>query len=353
MTDTVAGERPVTGAADTGPAGAPARRSGGRRRLLLAGSVAVVVAALAWVPLPLAELAPGPAVDVSPLVSLGAPTHGINGRLLLTTVSVSHPSAARALVAWLSAHHEVVSQVDIVPSGVSERQYEAALLQQFDDSARIAAAVGLSAAGYPSAVTGGGARIIEVARGGPADGILAAGDVVTAIDGRPVHTAADLGSALGGAVDGRTITLTVDRSGRTLALPVTPRYLEDLGRPGLGVALDSVAPVVTLPFPVSVNSDHIGGPSAGLMMALTVYDLATDRDLARGRTVAGTGTLDGAGTVGPIGGIADKVVGARTAGATVFLAPAAQAAEARSAAGPGMTVIGVTTFADAVAALTR
>ena len=352
MTDTVTGERRLVDA-HTGSAEVPERRSGGRRRLLLAGSVVVVVAALAWVPLPLAELAPGPAVDVAPLVTLGGPTHAVNGRLLLTTVAVSHPSAARALVAWLSAHHEVVTQVDVVPSGVTEQDWEAALRRQFDDSARIAAAVGLSAAGYPAAVTGGGARIVEIARGGPADGTLEAGDVVTAVDGRPVHVAADLGAALAGVADGHTVTLTVARTGRTLEVPVTARYLEDLGRPGLGVALDSVAPVVTLPFPVSVNNDRIGGPSAGLMLALTVYDLATDHDLARGRAVAGTGTLDGASTVGPIGGIADKVVGARKAGATVFLAPAAQAAEARAAAGPGMTVIGVTTFADAVDALTR
>ena len=129
------------------------------------------------------------------------------------------------------------------------------------------------------------------------------------------------------------------------------RRVSSIGRPALGVALQSVDPKIDLPFAVKVNQGDIGGPSAGLMLALSVYDLASATDLARGRVIAGTGTIDLDGRVGEIGGIAEKVVGARRAGAVLFLAPATQAGDARKAAGGRIRVVAVKTFQDAVDAL--
>ena len=113
----------------------------------------------------------------------------------------------------------------------------------------------------------------------------------------------------------------------------------------------SLAPRVDLPFDVRVNVSDVGGPSAGLMVALATYQLATTTDLVHGRVVAGTGTIDLAGNVGPIGGIGEKVAGAERDGATLFLAPAEEAGNARAAAGSHLKVVAVRTFADALAAL--
>ena len=105
------------------------------------------------------------------------------------------------------------------------------------------------------------------------------------------------------------------------------------------------------PFPVSIDSGDIGGPSAGLMWALGLYELMTPGDLTGGRTIAGTGTIDLRGHVGPIGGIRDKVVAAQHAGASIFLAPADDMAELDGVDTGAMRVISVATFADALQAL--
>ena len=105
------------------------------------------------------------------------------------------------------------------------------------------------------------------------------------------------------------------------------------------------------PFPISIDSGDIGGPSAGLMWALGLYELMTPGDLTGGRTIAGTGTIDLRGHVGPIGGIRDKVVAAEHAGATIFLAPAEDMNELAAVDTGAMKVISVATFGDALQAL--
>lgn len=126
------------------------------------------------------------------------------------------------------------------------------------------------------------------------------------------------------------------------------------GRPILGIEVRTVDPQIDLPVPVDVESGRIGGPSAGLMIAVTVYDkVDAEVDLAAGRTVAGTGSVDRDGTVGPIGGIRQKVIAADRRDVDVFLAPEMQFKQARSGLAPGSTmrVLSVGSFDDAVAAL--
>jgi PDZ domain-containing protein len=200
-------------------------------------------------------------------------------------------------------------------------------------------------------VSGGGARVVGVIAGSPADGLLREGDVIIAIDGHPVRTASDVAGATARAVPGQAVMVTFQRGNERATATVRLGKVSRLERPALGVALESVDPQIQLPFPVMVDQGDVGGPSAGLMMALTVYDLADPGDLAQGRTIAGTGTIDLAGNVGPVGGVREKVAAARRAKATVFLVPADEAREARDAAGNTLAVKPVRTFAEAVDAL--
>jgi PDZ domain-containing protein len=321
-----------------------------RKAILLSG-LAILIAAALVVPLPVVELSPGPAVDVPPLVRVDRPTRAVKGRLLLLTVEVSQPSAAGLLRALVTPHHELVPGQEVIPPGVDPRTFERAERRVFDESARQAAAVALQAAGLPVRVTGGGVDVAAVIPGGPSDGVLEAGDVITAVDGRATHLVADVAADSAQVPAGQSVTLEVKRHHTLRKLVVTLEPVGSLGRAGLGVAIRTLDPKIALPFPVRVDAGDIGGPSAGLMMALSGYDLVGPTDLTRGRVVAGTGTIDVAGNVGPIGGIAEKVVAAQRAGATVFLAPASQAAAARAAAAPGLRVVPIRTFADAVTAL--
>jgi PDZ domain-containing protein len=123
----------------------------------------------------------------------------------------------------------------------------------------------------------------------------------------------------------------------------------DDGRTVLGIVLGVD---YKLPFTVKIDVGNVGGPSAGLMFSLGIYDKLTDGALTGGSVIAGTGTIDDKGSVGPIGGIAQKMVGAREGGATFFLAPADNCAEAAGREPSGLQVIKVSSFDDALAAVT-
>jgi PDZ domain-containing protein len=118
----------------------------------------------------------------------------------------------------------------------------------------------------------------------------------------------------------------------TVTVPLLPPA-EPEQPPRIGILLEDAGFETKLPFPVGINPQKIvGGPSAGLMFTLTVYDMVTAQDLTGGRIIAGTGTINPDGTVGPIGGVQQKVAGAELAGAEYFLAPSENFDDARAVA---------------------
>lgn len=339
------------GRAEPGPPGRAARR-GVARLALLGASLGVVAAAVATVPMPVVDMAPGPALDVPSMLTSAGPVHPVAGRLLLTSVSVSEPSAAGVVGALFSSDHDLAWSTSLVPAGITPEEWSAAQVQVFRDSVQLAAAVALRAAGYPVQVQGGGAVVWAVVGGGPADGLLRPGDVVIGLAGRPVANAADLVAEVSRVAAGTEVTVTVRRDDRRMDVTLRPALSSELGRPALGIAVEDAAPLVQLPFAVGVRRSDIGGPSAGLMTALAVYAMTTGTDLTGGGTVAGTGTIDAAGDVGAVGGVAQKVAAASRSGARVFLVPASEAATARRAAsGRPIRVVAVDSFEGALRAL--
>src|SRR5205823_2181701 len=139
-----------------------------------------------------------------------------------------------------SPHEDLVRKENVIPPGVNERDYFRAQERVFAESARVAAAVALQAAGYSVDVSGGGAEVIEIIKGSPAEGRLRAGDVITAVNGEPVRLAADVGSNMAGAHAGQRVTLTIERAGAGRTLTLTLRHVSQVGRPALGVALQTV-----------------------------------------------------------------------------------------------------------------
>jgi PDZ domain-containing protein len=328
-----------------------------KRRSAKAGIVAGVVLVLlvlgAVVRLPLFVLAPGSAISVAERVELGRPPDPLSGELLLTTVRVFPPTTFGLIRAWLSDTSEIFRREELVPAGVNDAEFEEAQRELFRESAEVAAAVGLRAAGEDVEISGQGALVAGLLPGGPAEGVLAEGDVITAVDGEPVAVASDLISVLGTRSPGDEVALAVRRDGTDQEIRLRLGTVEGLDQPAIGVAITTLDLDVSLPFPVDVDQGGIGGPSAGLLIALTVYDLADPGDLAAGRTIAGTGTIELDGDVGPVGGVDAKVVAAREAGASVFLVPAGELALAQSAAGDDIEIIPVATVEEAITALTE
>jgi PDZ domain-containing protein len=185
-----------------------------------------------------------------------------------------------------------------------------------------------------------------VGPGCPADGKILPGDVLVSVDGRKIHGREEANRALDAIPAASAARMTIRHEGKPVDLELRRRRCAGAERPLFGIAVTD-----NFPFDVDISGGGIGGPSAGLMLALGLYDRLTDGDLAGGHTVAGTGSLDLDGNVLPVGGVEDKVRAARAAGADVFLIPEDNLPEVGSVAS-GMRLLPVATFEDAVSALT-
>jgi Lon-like protease len=245
----------------------------------------------------------------------------------------------------------IVPDAEVHPAEVPIATYHAIEKSAYVDGGQIAAGVAERALGDQVTITADGLTVAAVEAGSPASHALHAGDRITAVDGTPAESGDDLAAAVQRS-SGKALSLTVDAAGSTSrTVSITPVASGSDGRLVIGVAVDPANVEVHLQVPVTIDASGVEGPSAGLMTALTVYDELSPVDLAGGRRIAGTGTLDTGGNVGVIGGIQAKARAAAAAGAELFLAPASQAADARAVLGTRIPVIGVTTFQQALSAL--
>ena len=320
-----------------------------RRALRTGGFVLLIAVAFAagWVPLPFFALGPGPARQVVPLIHVdGARTYRSSGRLVMTTIRFTQVTALGAVVAWLNPEQAVVGEEAVYPPGLSPSEEEQRATSQMDQSKIDAAAVALSeVTGYPRD-HGPGALVELVGTDCPADGRLFPGDRIVRIDGERVDSRREASRLIGGVPVGEPIEFHVEADGEMHEVRVTRGACPGVDDPVIGIVL-----VDPFPFEITIESGEVGGPSAGLMWAIGLYDLLTPGDLTRGRTIAGTGAIDLEGKVGPIGGIEDKVVAARDAHADVMLVPRADFEELRDVDTGDLTLIPVSTFDEAVMAL--
>jgi len=297
------------------------------RTMLVSGFLTIALgAAITLVPAPYAIYSPGPVTNVLGLVGskrlitiTGAATYQPKGTLDMTTVQVyggpgSRVGLLEVLKAWLSRSQAVLPQDQVFPPGQTAAQVDSENAAEMSDSQESATAAGLREAGLTVPET---VAIAEVQGSAPAASVLRTGDVITGIDGVPTVDSAALRSTISALQPGKAITVQVRRSGTVLALATTTTSQN--GRTILGVGLN---PTFRFPVDVKFATRDVGGPSAGMMFALGIVDLLGPGELTGGQQIAGTGTIDSAGNVGPIGGIAQKLVGARSAGAQWFLAPA-------------------------------
>ena len=322
--------------------------------LIIAGLATVVALAVAiLVPVPYVILGPGPTLNTlgkdpsgQPLITVsGHPVHPTTGHLNLVTVSYvggpgSDLSIFQAFQAWLSPTEAVVPESELFPPGQSAKQTQQQDTAQMAGSQQTATAAAFTALHIPFQTQ---VVIVKTVPGTPAAGVLKAGDVVLSVDGTAVHGETSLTSLIASHPAGSALRLSVLRGGKTL--PLTVRTKEVSGRPVMGV---QVTEQYKFPFSVKISVGDIGGPSAGMMFALGIIDKLTSDNLAGGKFIAGTGEITSSGQVQPIGGIQQKMVGARDAGATVFLAPAANCTDVRGAVPSGLRVVKVSTLSQAM-----
>jgi Lon-like protease len=338
-----------------GPAPEPAstrRRLGWPRTvgLSLVAVTSIGLGAAALVPTPDYRIAPGETSPVADLIEAeDATLYPPEGEVLFTTVRIGPMS-------WLERWwNERDGDVDIVPEEAilgtrSREENREENLRVMGASKDTATYVALNRLGYDVSVTNGGVLVVEVGAEYPAAGTLQPGDLITAVDGTTVQLPDDLRNALTGSAPGDTVSLTVTRGDVTEDLEVELGAGDD-GRAIVGIAPDIPDTVqFTFPFPVTIDSGRTGGPSAGLAFTLTLLDELTPGELTGGKRVAATGAIDVYGNVLPVGGVRQKAVTVREAGADLFLVPADLVDEALRGAGD-VRVVGVNTLDEALTVL--
>ena len=329
------------------------RRRFPRWPFALAGAALLTgAAALALWPLkvPYYAISPGPVEEVADLVSVDdVPVYTTNGDLFLLTVGLREVNVFEYVEAQLDPRVDLVGRDVIRPRGVTQEQATRTNLEDMDQSIDAAVYVALTRLGYQVGFTGEGVSVVEVAEGTPAEGVLQVGDVISHIVGRAVFTADDAGVVIRTFQIGDTINLSGTRGGEPLSVDITLVPHPDLeGAPMVGVVLKTVNLDLELPIDLEIDSRNIGGPSAGMMYAITVLDLLTPEDLAKGHRIAGTGTIATDETVGAIGGVRQKVFAARSVGAEYIIVPTDNYPDALTAAGDGIEIVAVATLQDAL-----
>ena len=295
------------------------------------------------------------------LTLTGGKTYGTQTKYYMTTVSSYGNSdfgvvGAQAFAAIFSRDSQVLPVRSLYPAGQTADQVDKRNTALMGDSQQAAASTAETAAGLPVRMRIG---VAGVPKGSPAAGRLREGDLVTRITANGVTTQiaayADLGSVLKKTPPGTTVNIGFTRDGKAMDADVTTSKHEPDStgwtKPGSRLGLYLKTSDVKLPIAAKYGVEGIGGPSAGLMFALTIYDRATPGSLGGKARIAGTGTISLSGDVGPIGGIPHKLEGAAATGARHFLAPAENCAETVGSEPEGMRIYAVRTFDEALTAV--
>lgn len=343
-----------------------------RRHTVLAvvlSSVGVLIAGIVvagfLIHLPYVIISPGSATPLdSQVVQIeGAQTYPDDaGNILFLTVQVStsEPSVWRVVTSWLDPDRAVEDRNSVQGclTDAQNQQFNSELMDQSQNDAKY---VALTRLGYSVPANPVQIRVVEVCRDAPAHSALETGDQVLAVDGTDISDAAAIGTLVRAHRPGDRVSITYDRNGVTRTASITAgKYAED-GRtclPAEGSTSGSIClgvssqEFVTYQFPIDVKIDTqlVGGPSAGLAFTLAIVDDLTPGSLTGGKRVAVTGTIAADGRVGDVGGVEQKAITARTNGVQLMIVPKAEVKDARRGAGD-VRVVGVENIDQALDAL--
>jgi len=318
--------------------------------------VAIVAVAAVVLPVPFVTKSPGPVFDVlgeidgQPVLEIeGAKSFSTTGMLDLTTVAESggaggNLNAISAIFGVFSGSTSVVPLDQQYPDGPPSEQDRERQELVFAASQSEALA---AAANYTDRPVQTEAVVFDVVPDGPSQGKLERGDVIESINGETISQASAVGEAISELPVGSDVEFAVERDDAAEEVQVTTAAGPE-GNSVVGIFVDNR---YSSDFEATIGLQDIGGPSAGMIFSMAMVDKLTKEDLLMGNHVAGTGTITAAGDVGPIGGIDKKMIAAQSAGAELFLGPAANCEDIMGNEPEGLQVVPVRTLDDSVAAV--
>ena len=328
----------------------------------LTWSLLVLLGAAMFIPVPYVMKSPGPVfntigeVNDIELVSIsGAPTYPTDGELDMTTVrEYGGPQGGldmfQAILGWISPDRQVVPRESVYPDGETEEENAARNIEAFSTSQSYAIAAAMA---YLEQPVNEQVIVTSVGLDTPAKEKLRAGDEILTVDGIQMKTPEQVVDAVRSKPIGTDLNFSVVRNGSNLEVVVTSSTRPDdpatdqdeTTIPYIGIGIDIS---YSAEFDIKFGVTGVGGPSAGTMFAVGIIDKLTPGALTQGKIIAGTGTIDPGGNVGEIGGIQQKLIGARNAGAVLFLAPQGNCDEVIGHIPDGLTVAAIETLEDAM-----
>jgi len=322
-----------------------------RLAFVLTGLLVVVVTGLALSMIPSDHyiVLPDRARPTDPLVRIPGEESQDEEDIYMVDVRIGRASLFERLFPWTKEGADLLPERAVNPAGVSDRQRRQSSLNDMSRSQLIAITVALRELGREVDVNESGAEIVLVQPDSPADGVLEVGDVIVEAEGQEVESIQGLQRALSDVEPGQDVELTVQRGDeRVQVTSGTQAAPDDADRAVMGV---QVQDALDFEFPVDIEIDagNIGGPSAGLAFALDIIDELGD-DIDRGRKIVATGELTLDGEVLPIGGVKQKAIGAREAGADIFLVPDGNFEDAKKAT-DDLDIIPVSNIEEALSVL--
>ncbi len=303
---------------------------------------------------------PGSAEPLEPFVEVDG-GYDESGSLSLVTVLVGKANIYSLAGAALRPYDEITKKDELLVQGESDKEYDQRQQKEMDNAQDAAIITAYTKAGKPVEVVYNGVYVQSVAEGEAADGILKPGDLIIEADGQALTEENQFIDLMETKKEGDTVDLKYMRGDETKEATIEVGMIEASDKkekPGIGIAYSHDRKVETTP-EVKIDADEIGGPSAGLMFSLEIYNQLTEEDITKGHKIAGTGTIDEKGNVGPIGGIDKKVVAADNAGAEIFFAPTTSddnyklAKKTAEDIGTDMEIVPVDSFDDALAYLEK
>jgi PDZ domain-containing protein len=279
--------------------------------------------------------------------------YDFEGNLFQLTVRRDEASALIYLWSYVDNSFDLYPREVILPKGVTPKELSEISIQNMKTSENVAIAVALKNLNYDIDSKGDGVLVVGILDDSPVKDKLLKGDLLTTINDEKIFSASEFIATLRKYDIGETVTIGLTREidGTDTEIFISTELIEHIeysNEPMVGFLATTVNERFDFPFEIDIKTGNVGGPSAGLMMALNVYNNLIPNDITNSLIIAGTGTIEIDGSVGPVGGIRQKVIAAKRAGSELILVPTANYEEASPLSTDDTAIVAVDSFEEAL-----
>ena len=293
-------------------------------------------------------MSPGPPYQWAIDISLEE-TYPFDGNLFQLTVRRDEANYYSFIWAKFDDSVDLYEREQILPKGITPEELNQISRKSIKTSENVAIAVALQTIGYQIVTSGDGVLVVSLLDDSPVINKLKKDDLITQINNDTVSSVSDFIGKLRTYNIGDTVSISYIRDGELQKFDTKLiEHVEYKEEPMVGFLASTPNEIYEFPFEIDIKTGSVGGPSAGLLMALNVYNLLTSEDITKGKVIAGTGTIEIDGSVGPVGGIKQKVIAAKRIGAELILVPTSNFNEAIKLSDRNTSIIAVDSFQESL-----